>query len=79
MNEVLKALVRQFTEDPKKFENLRLSRQIKRLRPTDDDFSDEFFETFDAKSRLEIYPMMLIWVDEPNWRKILARRMDSEL
>ena len=75
MNDILRNLVSQFVKEP---ESASLSIQIKQLRPTEDDFSDELFDSFPVDARLQIYPMVLFWVRPVNSRKILERRINSE-
>jgi len=54
------------------------SLQIQDLAPTDNDFSDEFLDSFGPEARREIYLTLLMWCG-PYWlRKILERRAKTE-
>jgi hypothetical protein len=79
MNLLLRDLVSQCIEHRDSSEKLmELTDRINDLRLTDRDFGDEFVESFDAKKRMELYTMVLAWVDAPYGLKILKDRLISE-
>ncbi len=74
IDSMLKTLVLQYLEHPGDFV---AARRIKGLAPTDWDFTDEFFDSFDPEARLQIYPMLLMWC-RLSLEKILNRRLMVE-
>jgi len=75
VNDSLKELISRSLEEPENFEVIK---QIRSLRASDADFSDELFEAFAPESRYKIYPNLVLWTDRTNWLRILERRANSE-
>ncbi len=74
MNGELRDLVRRYLEDGEYFE---CTRQILRMNPTGDDFSDELLDSFNQELRLRIVPLLPVWC-EGHAREIVERRLKSE-
>ena len=54
-----------------------VAERIKRLAPTDLDFSDEFFDSLDSATRSKMYPMLKNWCSGFS-EKIIRRRIQLE-
>jgi hypothetical protein len=48
------------------------------VKPTDDDFDDNLFDSLTPEGRLEVYSMLLIWCGYTFQKKILERRVEVE-
>ena len=76
MNEIIKELINRCLEKPYKAE---LTDRVKELRVAESDFDDEFFESFTAESRRQIYLRLILWTGVNKAKRILKRRVNSEV
>ena len=74
MNDALKEILSKHIEGPKNYETVR---EMRRLRPTEADFTDELFDCFDANGRRMIYTM-LIAADYSVALSVLEHRISTE-
>ncbi len=54
------------------------SKAIRDLKPTDEDFDDEFLDSLAPRTRLEVYANLLFWCGYAYLKKVLDRRVRLE-